>query len=197
LREYFAVLRGVLTEGTVDFHGTYFNVTYTSRSASTPIPVLVSALGPKAFQVAGEISDGAISWICPVPYLVQTALPALRAGAEAKQRPVPPLVAHVLVALSTDEATVQAQARQTLLRYSKMPFYAQMFADAGLPVDMNGNGLDELARVLVVSGDEATLRTRLTGLLELGLDELLLHPLAVSNEGKARQELLQVVASIG
>jgi hypothetical protein len=78
-----------------------------------------------------------------------------------------------------------------------MPFYKQMFADAGLPVDADGNGLDALARVLVVSGDEATLRTRLTGLLELGLDELLLHPLAVSNEGKARQELLQVVASMG
>jgi len=109
LREYITVLRGLLGEGKIDHHGTFFNITATSRTA--PIPLLVSALGPKAFLLAGEISDGALSWVCPVLYLLNQALPALRAGVQAKQRPAPPLVAHVLVALNTDEATVQAQAR--------------------------------------------------------------------------------------
>lgn len=51
------------------------------------IPLLISALGEKAFRLAGEIADGAISWVCPVPYLLDTALSALRAGAEAQHRP--------------------------------------------------------------------------------------------------------------
>lgn len=194
LREYVTVLRGILGEGKIDYHGTFFNVTATSRTA--PIPLLVSALGPKAFLLAGEISDGALSWVCPVPYLLNQALPALRAGAEAKSRSAPPLVAHVVVALSTDEAAVQAQAQQFLLRYSKYPFYAHMFEEAGLPVAADGSGLEALAKTLVISGDEATLRRRLTELLANGLDELLVHPLPLTNEGKEYQQLLQLLAAI-
>ena len=194
LREYVTVLRSILGEGKIDYHGTFFNVTATSRTA--PIPLLVSALGPKAFLLAGEISDGALSWVCPVPYLLKSALPALRAGAESKPRPAPPLVAHVVVALSTDEAAIQAQARQFLLRYSKLPFYAHMFEEAGLPVAADGSGLDALAKALVISGDEGTLRKRLTELLANGLDELMVHPLPLTNDGKERQQLLQLLAAI-
>jgi F420-dependent oxidoreductase-like protein len=194
LREYVTVLRSILGEGKIDYHGTFFNVTATSRTA--PIPLLVSALGPKAFLLAGEISDGALSWVCPVPYLLNQARPALRAGAEAKPRPAPPLVAHVVVALSTDEAIVQAQAHQFLFRYLKYPFYIHMFEEAGLPVATDGSGLDVLAKALVISGDEATLRKRLTELLANGLDELMVHPLPLTNDGKERQQLLQLLAAI-
>jgi len=96
-------------------------------------------------------------------------------------------VAHVVVALSTDEAAVQAQARQFLLRYSRLPFYAHMFEEAGLPA-ADGSGLNALAEALVISGDEATLRGRLA--------ELLVHPLSLTNEGKEREQLIQVLAAI-
>lgn len=193
LREYATVLRGVLGEGHIEYHGTFFHVTATSRTA--PIPLLVSALGQKAFHLAGEISDGALSWVCPVPYLLKKALPSLQAGAQAQHRPTPPLVAHVVVALNTDEAVVQAQARQLLLRYSKLPFYAHMFEEAGLPV-AGESGLDALAKALVISGDEVILRGRLAELLANGLDELLVHPLPMTNEGKEREHLLQLLAAI-
>lgn len=194
LREYVSVLRGLLNEGTIEHHGTFFNVRATSRTAS--IPLLVSALGQKAFHLAGEISDGALSWVCPVPYLLKEALPSLQTGADAQSRPVPPLVAHVVVALSTDEAAVQAQARQFLSRYIRLPFYAHMFEQAGLPVAADGSGLDALIHALVIAGDEKTVRERLTGLLAEGLDELLVHPLPLNNDGKARAQLVQVLASL-
>src|SRR5579872_278905 len=152
LREYVAVMREVLWNGHVDHQGTFFKV-----AASLPeprqIPLLISALGEKAFHLAGEIADGAISWVCPVPYLLNTALPALRAGAQARNRPVPPLVAHIPVAMSTDKAAVQAAARTQLANYGRLPFYAHMFADAGFPVGPNGTLSDELLDSLVVSGD--------------------------------------------
>jgi hypothetical protein len=50
-----------------------------------------------------------------------------------------------MVALSTDEEAVQAQARQFLFRFSKLPFYAHMFEEAGLPVT-DESGLDALER---------------------------------------------------
>src|SRR5687767_15134792 len=101
LREYVKVLRAALWDGTVDHKGRFITAKATS-SGTTQIPLLVSALGEGAFRLAGEISDGAISWNCPPSYLLDVALPALRDGARAARRAVPPLVAHVWVALSTD-----------------------------------------------------------------------------------------------
>ena len=42
------------------------------------VPVMISALRPASYRLAGEISDGALAWICPLPYLRDRALPALR-----------------------------------------------------------------------------------------------------------------------
>src|SRR5207249_6127984 len=85
---------------------------------------LISALREGAFQLAGEIADGAISWMCPIPYLLERALPALRAGAGKTGRPVPPLVAHIPVALSQDRQAVLAAARRRIGNYGHLPFYA-------------------------------------------------------------------------
>src|ERR687890_2504260 len=99
LREYAKVLRAALWEGKVDHHGQFFN-TVVTLPRTTQTPVLISTLGKKAFELAGEIADGALSWICPVPYLIRTGIPALRtAAAAANRRSAPPLVAHVPVAL--------------------------------------------------------------------------------------------------
>lgn len=38
---------------------------------NTPrIPILILTLDEKAFQLAGEFDDGALSWLCPVAYLL-------------------------------------------------------------------------------------------------------------------------------
>jgi F420-dependent oxidoreductase-like protein len=195
LREYVEVLRSVLWEGRIDHHGTFFNVVF-SLPRTAPVPLLVSALGVKAFWLAGEISDGAISWVCPVPYLLDKALPALRAGASARQRPAPPLVAHVLLAMSTDRAAVRAATRQRLLPYATLPFYAHMFAEAGVPVAADGSGIDALVDALVVAGDEAAVQQRIRELLASGLDELLIAPVPVADEERERQQLLHLIGSL-
>src|ERR1700686_3519912 len=173
LREYVEVMRKGLEEGRIDHQGRFFKVA-APMPRPAHIPLLISALGEKAFHLAGEIADGAISWVCPVPYLLDRALPALRAGAEAQQRPVPPLIAHIPVAMSTNKAAVQAAAMQRISSYTKAPFYQHMFASAGFPVAADGTGVDALVKALVVAGDQAHVEKRLRELLASGLDELLL-----------------------
>lgn len=195
LREYVAVLRAALWEGRVDYHGNYFKVNATGLRTAR-VPILLSALRVGAFRLAGEIADGAISWLCPVPYLLDKALPALRAGAEASRRPAPPLVAHILLALSEDENAAQEAARQRIRSYAALPFYARMFADAGLPVDPDGTGLDTLARALVVFGNEAAIVQQLTRLLAQGLDELLLLLVPVQDASRERAQLARLIGSL-
>src|SRR5256885_1465576 len=195
LREYVEVMRQVLWEGRVELQGTFFKV-----AASIPrpaqIPLLISALGEKAFHLAGESADGAISWVCPVPYLLDTALPALRAGAQAQNRPVPPLVAHIPVAMSTDEAAVQAAAKARLSFYTKAPFYAHMFAAAGFPIAEDGTGVDALVKALVVAGTEAQVEKRVRELIASGLDELLLMLVPVADEARELAQLMRVIGSL-
>jgi len=195
LCEYVEVMREGLWEGRIDHQGRFFKVAATVPRAAQ-IPLLISALGEKAFRMAGEIADGAISWVCPVPYLLDKALPALRAGAEAQQRPAPPLVAHIPVAMSTDAEAVRAAATPRISFYAKAPFYAHMFALAGFPVAEDGSGLDALVKELVVAGDQAQVERRVRELLASGLDELLLMLIPVTDETREREQLMQVITSL-
>ena len=122
----------------------------------------------------------------------------MRAGAEARSRPVPPLIAHVQVALSTDETAVIATMRQWVQGAALSRPYARMFAQAGFPrvVDGNEAEIDALARTLVVSGNEATVRDRLKELLASGLHELLLQLVPVTSEASEREQLLHLVGSL-
>jgi F420-dependent oxidoreductase-like protein len=194
LREYVNVLRAALWEGSVDYHGRFFNVKVTfPRTAQ--IPVLISTLRKKAFQLAGEIADGALSWVCPVPYLLDTGFPTLRTAAAANGRSAPPLVAYISVALSQDHKSVLAAGHQLLDMYANLPFYAKMFSDAGFPLTANQSISDALVDSLVISGDETTVSSRFTDLLAAGLDELMVS--LVPTTGTVKEEQTRLMNLIG
>jgi F420-dependent oxidoreductase-like protein len=194
LREYVGVLRGALWTGEVDQQGEFFTARAT-LSQPPRLPILIAALGEEAYRLAGEVSDGAISWNTPPAYLRDVALPALRAGAAAAGRQAPPLVAHTWVTLSDDKEAVVAAAKQTLAGYARLPFYANMFAAAGYPVE-GGAVSDALVEQLVVQGTEDTVTQRLTELLDSGLDELLLTVVPFGDVATARTRLFQLIGRL-
>ncbi len=195
LREYVTVLRAALWQGQVDYRGRFYQV-QVSMPRTPRTPILISALREKAFHLAGELADGAISWMCPVPYLLEKALPALQAGAAKSGRPAPPLVAHLPVALGQDRQAMRAVARQQLGAYGRLPFYVQMFAEAGFPVASDGTMSDALLDSLVVFGDEATIAARLADLLAQGLDEVLVKPLPVARPEDERALLARLLGQL-
>jgi alkanesulfonate monooxygenase SsuD/methylene tetrahydromethanopterin reductase-like flavin-dependent oxidoreductase (luciferase family) len=197
LREYVAVLRGMLWEGGVDHHGEYLNVTehYPEGITSPMTEILVSALSPRSYEVAGEISDAAISWMAPIPYLVQTALASLEDGASAAGRATPPLIAHVPVAMTQDRDQALTIAGNELAYYGALPFYQQMFEAAGLPATDNNRTPKEVVDAILVSGTPDEIRTRLEGILAEGIGELLLHPIVIDDSDAERRELAEIVVS--
>jgi alkanesulfonate monooxygenase SsuD/methylene tetrahydromethanopterin reductase-like flavin-dependent oxidoreductase (luciferase family) len=205
MREYLQVLRAALWEGKVSHYGHFFNVVVASMSRTAKIPLLISTLGEKAFLLAGEISDGALSWLCPVQYLLNTGLPALRkaAASSSSRRSEPPLVAHVIVALSQDGSLTLEKGHQMLGYYAKLPFYAKMFADAGFPITTDNDGVgsggetivpDALVNSLVISGSESTVTARFKELLAAGLGELMVTILPIAD---ARDEQTRLMHLIG
>ena len=175
LREYVTVIRALADEGAVDFEGRHVTARAKWREPGG-FEVLASALRPKSFELCGELTDGAISWMCPKAYLVSEALPAIARGAERGGREAPPLIAHVPVAVSTDREAVRAIARKQLAGYQSVPFYLAMFREAGFPQASEGYS-DELLDDLVVSGTEDEVVARLRTYIDAGCGEVLAHPL--------------------
>jgi alkanesulfonate monooxygenase SsuD/methylene tetrahydromethanopterin reductase-like flavin-dependent oxidoreductase (luciferase family) len=173
LREYLQVIRPLLQEGSFALAGDFYQGEAAFRSPPGT-PVLISALGERAFELAGEMADGAISWVCPPSYLQAIALPAMRRGAERASRSVPPLVAHVLVAPSRNLDQVRATARTILAYYLMRPFYRNMLAAAGYPTEIGHPVSDGLIDALVLSGDDAAIRDGLRQRLEDWADELVI-----------------------
>lgn len=188
LREYVQVLRPALHDGAVAFGGEFYQV-----EAKLPVaprtPVLISALRENAFELAGELTDGAITWLCPIDYLDQVAKPALQRGAARAGRDAPTLVAHVLVAPRVDRDAVRAAARGMLAYYASATFYQRMFAAAGFPVGADNAVSDALIDALVVSGDEQAVVDGLLGRLERAPDELLVS-LVPSDDPQGDQDAL-------
>jgi alkanesulfonate monooxygenase SsuD/methylene tetrahydromethanopterin reductase-like flavin-dependent oxidoreductase (luciferase family) len=195
LREYIQIVRAALWKGKIDHQGTFFTVKATLPHRAQ-IPLLTAALRENAFKQAGEIADGALSWTCPVPYVLKTALPALRGSAQAHGRPAPPLVAHVLAAVSEDRPAVLAATQVQLQDHGKPPFYASMFADAGYPVGANGALSDDLSGSLVISGSARAITERFKELLASGLDELLVQPVAVKQAESEWRQLMQLIGCL-
>ena len=143
LREYLEVLRTALWDGKVNHRGQFYNVEVT-MPRTPQIPVFISTLGKMAFQLAGQIADGALTWVCPVSYLLDTGIPALHSSAAAVGRSTPPLVAHIPVALSEDRNSVLSAGHRYLDFYAKIPFYANMFSNAGFQLTFDQMVIDVL-----------------------------------------------------
>jgi alkanesulfonate monooxygenase SsuD/methylene tetrahydromethanopterin reductase-like flavin-dependent oxidoreductase (luciferase family) len=195
LREYLQVLRPMLHDGEVEFRGEFYSVK--GRLPGAPgTPVMMSALGPKSFEVAGEFSDGAISWVTPYDYLRQTAIPAMERGAQRAGHDRPPLAAHVSVAFADSREEAHAATAKELDVYSRLPFYQNMFAESGYPLGSNNEFGAELLDQLVVAGDEDSVGEQLTALLDSGFDRLLAMPIPVNDRMGEEQRLIELLGKL-
>ena len=129
-----------------------------------------------SFTLAGEVADGAISWVTPPAYLRDVALPAMRAAAAKAGRETPILVAHIPVCVHEDRAHVVAAVREQLGNYPRQPFYAAMFAASGFPEAREGAWSEKMVDAVVFSGNEAQVLGRIRDVLSFAT-ELIVTPI--------------------
>lgn len=196
LREYVTVLRSLLREGGAEFRGEYFTISLPAQQqpSTAATEVLVSALSRNAFRLAGEISDGAISWVAPISYLSTTALRALEDGARSAGRETPPIIAHVPVAVTTDRTRALEATGSQFGMYGSLPFYAAMFEAAGVPVGSDNRTSPEAIDALTVSGSPDEIRRRLEAVIAEGIGEILVSHVPIDDEEAERRELSRILA---
>jgi len=196
LREYLHVLRAALSEGKVDFDGKRFKAHAQLTGGPLQVKLMASALRPNSFRLCGELTDGAISWVCPLPYLRKVALPALQAGAAKAKRETPPLIAHIPVVVCEDADAVRAGAAKQLGHYPRLPFYSRMFQDAGFPEAKEGKLSDRMIDALVVHGSAAQVKDRLRQVPSFGAAEVLATPIAIPGDDQALSRTLTALGEL-
>jgi F420-dependent oxidoreductase-like protein len=195
LREYLKILRSVLETGAVAFEGK--RLTARGQAAGpTGVELMASALRTNGFRVCGELADGAISWVCPLPYLRDVAMPAIAEGAAKAGRPAPPLIAHVPVVVSEDMDAVREGAKRQIGFYPRVPFYSQMFQDAGFPEAAEGQLSDRMVDALVVHGSAEQVKARLREVPSFGPRELLAMPIVPPGDTDATARTLKVLGEL-
>jgi F420-dependent oxidoreductase-like protein len=187
LRDYLTILKAALYEGEVDYQGPRLTAR-AKLAAPTGVKVMASALRHNGFKVCGELADGAISWMCPLPYLRDVAVPAINEGAAAAGRTPPPLVAHVPVVVTEDRAGVYAGAQRQVSFYARVPYYSQMFQDAGFPEAKDAQFSDRMTDAIVVHGSASEVKDRLRALPSFGAGELLAMPILPPGDEKGAME---------
>ncbi len=191
LTEYVQIVRAVLREGAVDFTGRHYRA-QTADNLPVDVPVMISAVRPKSFELAGAYTDGAISWLCPGAYLRDVAVPAVAAGAEKAGQPAPPLIAHVALSLHQDRDEVEGVARERFDSYMRRDPYVEMFRLVGFTEAAERAWSTPMLKSLVVSGDEAEAERRLHELFAFGAGEIMVSVLPAGRDPDAsRRRTLQ------
>jgi F420-dependent oxidoreductase-like protein len=177
--EYVRILTGALHGEDVDIDGKDWTAHTAGRAATPahPVPVLVSALGPRLLRVAGELADGTVLWMAPPRAIETHVAPKVRRAASAAGRPAPRIVAGLPVAVHDDEAEARAAAAASSTAYAGMANYQRILdlGNASTPADA------------AIVGDEASVRAQLKSLLDAGATDIWAAVFPVGGDRDARR----------
>ena len=162
--EYVRILTAALRGEDVDVDGEDWSAHSSGRGIvpDHPVPVLVSALGPRLLRLAGEVADGTVLWMAPARAIGEHVAPRIHAAAEAAGRPPPRIVAGLPVAVHDDEGEARAAAAATSVMYAGMANYQRILEIGGAasPADA------------AIVGGESSVRDQLRSLIDAGATDV-------------------------
>jgi 5,10-methylenetetrahydromethanopterin reductase len=201
LRAYVDALRRLLEGGTVELDA------QTRRLSLVPasrVPIWISALGPRAMRLAGEVADGVILNWCP-PERVAFATARIREGAERAGRDPGEVAIAVYVRswVGEEEAEAWPPLARDTAQYASYPAYARQFEQVGLGAEaaeavraLRAGRLDEVPEALVRAacavGDGA--RDRIEAYREAGADLPVVYPVATADAAASIESTLSALA---
>src|SRR3954447_20058960 len=178
--EYLRILAPLLRGEQVDLDGEDWTAHTQGRAVAPPhpVPVLVSALGPRLLRVAGEVADGTVLWMAPPKAIETHVVTKVNAAAAAAGRPTPRIVAGLPVAVHDDEGEARSAAVTYSTAYAGMANYQRILeiGDKTAPADA------------AIVGDEAAVTAQLQGLLDAGATDIWAAVFPVGEDKRASRQ---------
>ena len=144
-------------------------------------PVLLAALGERMLQTAGELCDGAVTWLTGVDTLGNFVVPTLNRAAAKAGRPQPTVVAGLPICVTSDASAARDRARTLFAAYTDVPSYRTVLdrERAAHPADV------------AVIGDETAVAAQVAALAAAGASEFIAHIFGTPEEQRRTTRLLE------
>lgn len=201
LRETVGTLRTLLSGGAARQRGERVRL---ALPPGSPVPIWISALGPRAFSLAGEIADGAILNWC-TPGRVAFARRRIAEAAEAAGRDPGEVTLAVYVRswVGEDLEAALPVLRAAAGEYASYPAYRRQFEQLGLGAEAEAAAAahragrpEEVPSALVeaVSAVGAEAPARLAAFREAGADLVVVYPVPVGDPASSIERTLFALA---
>jgi alkanesulfonate monooxygenase SsuD/methylene tetrahydromethanopterin reductase-like flavin-dependent oxidoreductase (luciferase family) len=139
MRDYVAVLRAIFAREDPpesDRFSTRFH--FLGVEPRADLPIYVAGLSPKMLELAGEVADGVILWLCNPDYIREVVVPHVREGRRKAGKRLDgfDIVAAVPTAVTDEVDGARATLRADLAPYFLLPFYRKMIRRSGYGADV-------------------------------------------------------------
>jgi len=134
MREYMAIVRSGLREGSVNFVGKHFTARWKyTREVRPNVRLYIGAMGPKMRALAGEIGDGILLWLSTPRHIREHVLPQVEAGRKRAGMSMDgfEVQAPIFIGVTTNPNVGRAYIRRQLELYSRLEPYRSVLAEGG------------------------------------------------------------------
>lgn len=183
MREYLTVLSPLLRGESVDHRGDTLTATGSiMMPGNVPAPsVLLAAMGPHMVRLAGELTDGAVTWMTGPKAVGEHVVPSVTKAAENAGRRPPRVVAGLPVCVTDTAGEVRARIGEQFALAAQVPEYRATFDREGVA------GPGDVAIV----GTETEVAQALTRFRDAGVTEFMAVPYGTADE---QRETVAVLA---
>jgi F420-dependent oxidoreductase-like protein len=139
MRDYVAVLRAIFAgEDPPESERFSTRFHFLGLEPRADLPIYVAALSPKMLELAGEVADGVILWLCNPDYIRDVVVPHVREGRRKAGKSLDgfDIVAAVPTAVTDEVDGARATLRADLSPYFLLPFYRKMIERSGYEADV-------------------------------------------------------------
>jgi len=181
VREYLTIVTSLIREGEANMVGSAYEAhAFYGPPRRPSLPVYLAALGPRMLELAGEIADGVILWMCTPTYIHDVVMPSLRAGwaRRAGDHTGFEVVAMVPAVATPHPEQDREHARGMLSGYMRLENYKKVLIASGFDAEVKAlRPSDAMIDALCAIGSGQMVRERLDAFRTAGVTEIAVAPL--------------------
>lgn len=186
MREYLSILLPLLDGQHAEFTGDTIRASIgLSVAHRDHVPVVLAALAPRMLRLAGERTDGTVTWLTGPATIAGHVVPTISAAARAAGRPRPRVICILPVCVTDDAAGARAVAAETFAIYGELPSYRAM---------LDREGAAGPADVAIV-GDEARVSAQISELAEAGITDFIAAEFTRGDDARRTRAMLKSLAA--
>jgi alkanesulfonate monooxygenase SsuD/methylene tetrahydromethanopterin reductase-like flavin-dependent oxidoreductase (luciferase family) len=134
-REYVQIVRAILRGESPPQSTFKFRTQFALDAAmlAPELPIYISELSPRMLEVAGEVADGVVLWLCNPAYVRDVVIPRVMEGRRRVGKSMDgfEVVAAIPAGVVAGSEEVRESMRRDLLPYLGLPFYRAMIERSG------------------------------------------------------------------